>query len=318
MINLILENITPNSYNSKQTIVKKAFLLSITLGALYSGFVFGIYSAIKAILKSIDKLKEIYNQKIIDFNNQILQVSAAIEEEAARVSAIPRYQELNSIMNDILSRVVKDRALNKYLEKAGSLSQWAYYDYCGYYLNGNFNTWPFAVDHYRTEWDYYDYLVTDAFTSYDSYGNSYTEYYDHWERQWYLYEVYDYTEYFEVNGSVNTEMANKFGSLYSEKTNFETHWNNLINDKNNLQKHVKDLSPGTAGRITGIVFIGIAGAIVTGLFIWAIYSLGCKSYDLYIRQNDASMNNNINSFQFNFEHSSPVIPNNINQNNGNH
>ena len=333
--NFILNKIIPNAKNSRKEIVVKGSLLFTALSVLYGGFVFGIYFSIKAILKSIDKLKatlipialsilytgivfgvysiinallksidklkEKRNQKRIEFDNKIEQtraeipkVSAAIEKEAAGVNAIQRYKELNSIMNDILSKVASDQALNNYVGRKEYLSQRSYYDYCGYFLNGRFN-WPFAEEIYRTEQHSRIIQVEDHYISgYDPDDGPIKIYFMRDEVEYYEQKVYDHTKYFEVNGSVNTEMAEKFRSLYSEKTNFETNVNALKERKKDLEKQKKDLqeqkeylSPGTSGRINVIFFIGIATEIVTGLFIYTIYSLISKSHS-YL--NDISNN----------------------------
>lgn len=296
----------PQYDDSKKKIVGKILGTSIGLTSMYVGYIVGIYFAIDAILKSIEKSKILYNQKILDLNNQIDDVLIKIKEEFERLNLIPRYSKLNDLLELMLLNVQKDSALNKFLLKNSPLDIKSYYKYCGYYLKGNFNSWPFAEDHYRTEWYPVSYNVctTDYIYNYyyDAYGKQYytttpVEYCTI-KTDWYSKKVYDYTEYFEVNGSVDKETAIQFCNLYEEKLKFEEYYDKLVNQKIDLQDQVKNLGTGAGWKIAGIVFISLGGLFITGCFLIGVLKLGFQSYVMW----------NKDSNEHNFESDCAPLP----------
>ena len=61
----------------------------------------------------------------------------------------------------------------------------------------------------------------------------------------------------------------------------ESDYNNLLNQKSNLQNKVETMGSGVSGRIAGIVFISIASVLLTGLFLYLMFKLCQRTYFCY-------------------------------------
>ena len=116
---------------------------------------------------------------------------------------------------------------------------------------------------------------------YDYYGNRYTVDHIDWYNRTYSVDVYDHTDYFRVNGSVDKDIATRFCNLYEKKLVIESDYNNLLNQKSNLHNKVETMGSGVFGRIAGIVFISIASVLLTGLFVYLMFKLCQRTYSCY-------------------------------------
>jgi hypothetical protein len=179
------------------------------------------------------------------------------------------------MMEEIIEKTVRDQAFSHFLKYYyKDLESYKYY--CDLYIRGDFESFPFAYDHYHTEY-YTDTIWIDD-SHYEKYYDSYKqEYYDvwvqggHYETYTRSYEVFDYREYFEVHGSMDINKAKHYSELYNEKEALLSQYNALCIEKSTLESTLNSKNSSISWKKFLIILISCFAVYFTIFTCHQIY-----------------------------------------------
>ncbi len=198
---------------------------------------------------------------IADAQKKIQGLSLRMAEELARVKEIKEFQELEKLMQNILNTTKRDRAFSNFLGRF-QLDFQSYKSYCDLYLKGNFESFPFAYDHYDIAYSECAVWVDNSY--YDADGRFIDSGY--WGTETYSYYVFDYREYFEVNGSMDKAKAEYYNMLYDERAKFLSQYDNLSLEKANLKNSINSNTQSIAIKIFFIVLVTLTAIVAMTIF----------------------------------------------------
>ena len=252
--NKYLDNPKKNRKNNFQIYIS---LVIFFTWMIFLGISIGAYFVITAIINKINRLKNFINAE----QETIESLTSAITEELKKVESLPKYLELTNDMQNVIDSLPQDQALNYFLS-TNKLNIESYYKYSSLYLVGNFQKFPFSIDHYRQEYTWIDTSYTDPQNLYHPGG--------YWNTQ----EVFDYREYLEIRGSVNTSIAQKFRDLYGQRDYMKSDYRKLLE----LKEQHSDASYGEKIKIGGMIAGTVCICIALSLLVILAAYISKKLY----------------------------------------